>query len=229
MGNAARGLCGPWLCGVSPGDGGPHHTLTAQLASPKKENDWRRRPGFGWRSRRDGDSSPRVASRHHERRAFALSRTDRAEDTLMYTVVRSYFGKGSKELFDMVEKNKADVEKLMRSVKGFGQLRHRPQWGRRIYSDRLQRQAGADESVEKARDWIATNAAGTGVAPHDIGGTKHPRFEKWAVNVALCDSHTLGLAPPRANFIWQLSLPKITPSTTTPPSPSTPCSGPCAT
>jgi hypothetical protein len=30
----------------------------------------------------------------------------------MYTIVRSYFGKGSKELFDMVEKNKADVEKL---------------------------------------------------------------------------------------------------------------------
>ena len=28
----------------------------------------------------------------------------------MYTVVRSYFGKGSKELFDMVEKNKVDVQ-----------------------------------------------------------------------------------------------------------------------
>jgi hypothetical protein len=28
--------------------------------------------------------------------------------------------------------------------------------------------AGADESVEKARDWIATNAAGTGVAPPTI-------------------------------------------------------------
>jgi hypothetical protein len=32
----------------------------------------------------------------------------------MYTIVRSYFGKGSKELFDMVEKNKVDVEKLQR-------------------------------------------------------------------------------------------------------------------
>ena len=37
----------------------------------------------------------------------------------MYTVVRSYFGKGAKELFDVVEKNRADVEKTMRSVKGF--------------------------------------------------------------------------------------------------------------
>jgi hypothetical protein len=35
----------------------------------------------------------------------------------MYTIVRSYFGNGAKELFDVVEKNKADVEKLMSSVK----------------------------------------------------------------------------------------------------------------
>ena len=32
-------------------------------------------------------------------------------DPLMYTVVRSYFGKGAKELFDLLEKNQADVEK----------------------------------------------------------------------------------------------------------------------
>jgi hypothetical protein len=37
----------------------------------------------------------------------------------MHTVVRTYSGKGAKELFDALEKHKADVEKLMRSVKGF--------------------------------------------------------------------------------------------------------------
>ena len=36
----------------------------------------------------------------------------------MHTVVRSYSGKGGKELFDVLEKNKADVEKTIRSVKG---------------------------------------------------------------------------------------------------------------
>ena len=36
----------------------------------------------------------------------------------MYAVVRSYSGKGGKELFEVIEKNKADVEKTMRSVKG---------------------------------------------------------------------------------------------------------------
>jgi hypothetical protein len=33
----------------------------------------------------------------------------RTEDTLMYTVVRSYFGKGATELFDVLERNKADL------------------------------------------------------------------------------------------------------------------------
>jgi hypothetical protein len=40
----------------------------------------RERPGrFAWRSRRGAGSSPRVASRHDERRALSLFRADRAE------------------------------------------------------------------------------------------------------------------------------------------------------
>ena len=37
----------------------------------------------------------------------------------MDVVVRTYTGKGSKELFSLLEKHKTDLEKLMRSVKGF--------------------------------------------------------------------------------------------------------------
>ena len=36
----------------------------------------------------------------------------------MQVVVRTYSGKGAKELFDVLEKQKADVEGLLRSVKG---------------------------------------------------------------------------------------------------------------
>jgi hypothetical protein len=36
----------------------------------------------------------------------------------MHTVGRSFSGKGAKELFDLLEKNKTDVEKTLRSVKG---------------------------------------------------------------------------------------------------------------
>jgi hypothetical protein len=104
----------------------------------------------------------------------------------MYTIVRSYFGKGSKELFDTAEKNKADVEKLMRSVKGFVSYAIVRSGDGGFTVTVCNDKAGADESVEKARDWIAKNAAGTGVAPpHDLGATKHPRFEKRAVNAAL--------------------------------------------
>lgn len=37
----------------------------------------------------------------------------------MHAIVRAYSGKGAKELFDLLEKRKADVEKLMRTVTGF--------------------------------------------------------------------------------------------------------------
>jgi hypothetical protein len=37
----------------------------------------------------------------------------------MHAVVRTYSGKGAKELMDVLEKSKADVERLIRSVDGF--------------------------------------------------------------------------------------------------------------
>jgi hypothetical protein len=38
---------------------------------------------------------------------------------VMHAVMRSYSGKGAKELAGILGKNKAEVEKLIRSVKGF--------------------------------------------------------------------------------------------------------------
>ncbi len=37
----------------------------------------------------------------------------------MHVVTRSYSGKGAKELFDVLEKHKSDVEKLIRGIDGF--------------------------------------------------------------------------------------------------------------
>jgi hypothetical protein len=82
----------------------------------------------------------------------------------MYTVVRSYFGEGAKELFDLLEKNQADVEKTMRSVKGLiSYTLVRSEDGGfsvTICTDK----AGTDESLVRARDWIAKNAADIGVS-----------------------------------------------------------------
>jgi hypothetical protein len=82
----------------------------------------------------------------------------------MYTVVRSYFGKGAKELFDVLEKNKADVEKTIRSVKGFVSYTLVRSEDGGFSVTVCKDKAGTDESLEKARDWIAKNAGGIGVA-----------------------------------------------------------------
>ncbi|HUH60780.1 MAG TPA: hypothetical protein VL001_11990 [Candidimonas sp.] len=82
----------------------------------------------------------------------------------MQTVIRAYSGTGAKELFDLLEKRKDEVEKLLRSVKGFvGYTLVRG--GDGGFSVTIcQDKSGIDESVRKAREWIAQNAGDTGVA-----------------------------------------------------------------
>ncbi|KAA0997687.1 hypothetical protein FVF58_44045 [Paraburkholderia panacisoli] len=82
----------------------------------------------------------------------------------MQAVLRTYSGKGAKELFDVLEKRAAEVEELLRSVKGFvGYTLTRSDDGGfsvTVCNDK----AGVDESVQKAKDWIAKNAADAGAA-----------------------------------------------------------------
>jgi heme-degrading monooxygenase HmoA len=83
----------------------------------------------------------------------------------MHTVVRSYSGKGAKELIDVLEKHAKDVEGIIRSIKGFVSysLVRTADGGFSVsvYHDK----AGADESIQKAREWIQKNASNTGVGP----------------------------------------------------------------
>jgi hypothetical protein len=56
----------------------------------------------------------------------------------MHAVLRTYSGKGAKELFDVIEKNKTDVESA--SVgKGVRRLFANSHLGRRLFLDRMQR------------------------------------------------------------------------------------------
>jgi hypothetical protein len=82
----------------------------------------------------------------------------------MHAVIRNYSGKGAKELFDVIEKNKAEVEKVIRPVKGFVSysLVRTADGGFSITV--CQDKAGTDESIRAARDWIAKNAGNTGAA-----------------------------------------------------------------
>lgn len=82
----------------------------------------------------------------------------------MHAVIRTYSGSGARELFDLLEKSKSDVESIMRSIEGFvTYLLVRTTDGGTsvtVYQDKV----GADESVQKAREWVATNASDTGVS-----------------------------------------------------------------
>jgi hypothetical protein len=78
---------------------------------------------------------------------------------VMHAVTRSYSGKGAKELIDVLEKNKADIEKLIKSITGFVSysLVRTPEGGFSVSV--FQDKAGVEESVRVARDWIGKNAS----------------------------------------------------------------------
>ena len=77
----------------------------------------------------------------------------------MHAVIRTYSGSGARDLFDLLERRKSDVEGVMRSVDGFeGYLLVRTAEGGSSITV-CQDKAGADESVRRAREWIATNAS----------------------------------------------------------------------
>jgi hypothetical protein len=82
----------------------------------------------------------------------------------MHAVVRTYSGRGSKKLIDVIEKNKTEVEGLLRAINGFVSYylvrTKRGGFSVSVYQDK----AGTDESIRVARDWIAKNASNLGAA-----------------------------------------------------------------
>ena len=90
----------------------------------------------------------------------------------MHAVVRAYNGKGAKELMDLLERRKSEVEKLMRGCKGFVSYTL-VRSGDGGYSFTVcQDKAGVDESARLAKDWVGKNAANTGIsAPHTYEGS----------------------------------------------------------
>jgi restriction endonuclease Mrr len=90
------------------------------------------------------------------------------EGLIMNVVVRMYSGKGAKELFDLLEKRKADVEGLIRPIKGFVSytLAHSGDGGFSVTV--CKDKAGIDESVQKAKEWIGKNAGNTGASAPEV-------------------------------------------------------------
>jgi len=86
----------------------------------------------------------------------------------LHAVIRTYTGKGAKELFDLLEQRKAEVEKIMRSVSGFQAytLIRTKDGGATVTV--CQDKAGTDESLKVAKEWIKENAADLGTNPPTV-------------------------------------------------------------
>jgi len=86
----------------------------------------------------------------------------------MYAVVRNYSGSGAAELFDLLEERKAEVETIIRSVAGLVtySLIRTDDGG--VTVTVCQDKAGADESMQIARDWIQKNASDLSVSPPSV-------------------------------------------------------------
>ena len=92
--------------------------------------------------------------------------------SVMYTVVRTYSGKGAKALMDVLEKRKKDVDTVMRPVKGFVSYTLARSGDGGFSVTVCKDKAGTDESIRLAKEWVAKNAGDTGVgAPKVLEGS----------------------------------------------------------
>ena len=86
----------------------------------------------------------------------------------MQVVVRTYSGKGAKELFDVLEKRRPEVETLMRSVEGIVNYTLARSGDGGFSVTVCQDKRGIDQSVQRAREWIAKKAGNTGAGAPQI-------------------------------------------------------------
>lgn len=86
----------------------------------------------------------------------------------MYAVVRKYSGQGAKELFDLLEQRKTDVERAIRGVPGLQAYSMLRTTDGGISVTVCQDKAGTDESLRVARDWIKENAPDLSTQPPEV-------------------------------------------------------------
>lgn len=83
----------------------------------------------------------------------------------MYAVIRTYLGTGAKQLFDVLEKQNADVEAALRKVSGLVSYTLLNTGDGGISVTVCTDKAGTDESSKVARDWIQQNASNIQAKP----------------------------------------------------------------
>ncbi len=86
----------------------------------------------------------------------------------MHAVIRTYSGQGAKELFDLLERRKSDLEDIIEEVPGFKAytLMRTEEGG--VSVTVCHDKAGTDASLQVARDWIQQNAPDIGASPPEV-------------------------------------------------------------
>ncbi len=90
----------------------------------------------------------------------------------MHAVVRSYSGARAKAPFDLLEAKKPDVEKLIRSVKGFENSLLTRAAEKGVTVTVCQDKSGTDETVKIAKEWIQQHAANLKTSPPTVSEGK---------------------------------------------------------
>jgi hypothetical protein len=83
----------------------------------------------------------------------------------MHAVVRTYSGTGAKQLFDVLEQRKADVETTVRKVPGLVSYTLLGSGDGGMSVTVCQDKAGIDESLKVAGEWIKKNASNIPARP----------------------------------------------------------------
>ena len=86
----------------------------------------------------------------------------------MHAVVRNYSGAGVKQLFDLLEQRKAEVEATLRKVPGLVSYTMLRSGDGGISVTVCKDKAGTDESLKIAREWIQKNASNIHASPPAI-------------------------------------------------------------
>ena len=83
----------------------------------------------------------------------------------MYAVVRIFSGAGAKDLFDLLEKRRPEIEAVMRSVPGLVSYMLVRSRNGGVSVTVCEDKAGTDESMRVAEEWVQQNASGLGWPP----------------------------------------------------------------
>ena len=86
----------------------------------------------------------------------------------MYALVRNYSGAGAKELFDLLDEQKTDIETRLRAVPGFVAYTLIRTNDGGVSVTVCEDHGGTDQSTQVVREWINANATDLNTDPPTV-------------------------------------------------------------